>query len=145
MRYISITRFLKKEKGRAWEASLEFSSAGGRQLEMQVGGVRLGTVNGSAPCRMAAQVISLSLVGFGLTGPILVARTCPRSQQGAAEGSADHGPVPGGVVPRIHLPPASAPFFAPLGAHGVHTAAQTPKHGRLPPSVSLRQAADPAP
>ena len=124
----------------------------GRQMEMQVGGVRLGTVNGSAPCSMAAQLISsLSLVGFGLAGPIPVAKTCRQdaSQSGASRGqqraAQTHRPVPGGVVPRIHLPPASAPFFAPLGAHGAPTAAQTPKHGRLPPSVSLRQAADPAP
>lgn len=64
------------------------------------------------------------------------------SQQGAAEDRAD---PPARAGRRIHLPPASAPFFALLGAYGVYTAAQTPKHGCLPPSVSLRQAADPAP
>ena len=123
----------------------------GKQLKIQVGGVRLGTVNGVHPAARLQVIPSLSLVGFGLTGPILVTKTYRQdaSQSGASRGqqrtTQTHRPEPGGVVPRIHLPPASAPFFAPLGAYGVYTAAQTPKHGCLPPSVSLRQAADPAP
>lgn len=125
----------------------------GRQMEMQVGGVRLGTVNGSAPCSMAAQVISsLSLVGCGLacwTHPgcqdLQAGRESKRSQQGAAEGRADP-PASAGRRGAAHpLASSLAPFFAPLDAHGAPTAAQTPKHGCLPPSVSLRQAADPAP